>query len=143
MGFSTSGTTRLPVYSVADAAALAAFTAMQEGDLCLQIDTAKWYYYSTSWNDLSIAATYGASDNIGLTHNAEATLVNIPTFTKLKTITLTMPNGSGTLRVNYDMRKAGTAGEIYSRIYKNGSPFGAQNGSGSTSYINYLSLIHI
>lgn len=63
MGASIVGVSRVPVTSVADAAALAAKTGMLEGDLCYQEDTKVWYSYDgAAWNMVaSQTATGGAS----------------------------------------------------------------------------------
>lgn len=59
MGLSFSSNARVPIYSVADAAALAAKTGMIEGDLAYQEDTKVWYSYDgATWN--VVVAAYGA-----------------------------------------------------------------------------------
>jgi len=48
MGVSMTSSPRIPVYSTADSTSRAAITTMLTGDLCLQLDTSKWYYYTGS-----------------------------------------------------------------------------------------------
>jgi len=77
MGMSITSMPRLPVYSTADATSLAALTSMQTGDLCLQLDTFVWYYYTGSaWTGLS-------SGNLALIQHQTPSAASAVTFSSI------------------------------------------------------------
>jgi hypothetical protein len=87
----------------------------------------------STWSSVGVGAIANVIDDNfeALTHNAEASAAGT-TYSKVKTITLSMPLGTDTIRVKLDY-KGVPFNDGYVRIYKNGVAFGTER-QGTTSY---------
>ena len=91
----------------------------------------------SSYNVVSqITASYKLSDDLILSHDAEAHNSASTTPTKVKTITLSM-FGTNTIRIGWEMKGVNSAADGRTRIYKNGIALGNIHSSISQSYTSF------
>ena len=144
MGMSVSSTTRIPVYNVADAAALSALTSMQNGDLCLQDDTGIWYFYNgSSWVSVSsslipaldVIGTYSLTNDPLFSHDAVKSSTGGTLYAKAKewTIGANLPINT-TIRIQYKIGSTNASFDGYGWIRRNGSQVGIEGSFHGTNY---------